>query len=234
MARRKKQPNSTVSGAKTHYQGMGYHIPSGYTREQVNQIYSEWQDKLQKSGHVDIEAFSDCLPGLSSPFLRGSKSYKTYESFNDISQALSYVQTYINYYMFSRSSRTKYYKDHAACLFLLRCYVEQVEYRDIAGLANTGDKASFSKLYPNIEYPNFFNPLSMKKSHYWAYQKTRRILNHCWLWHVTDANGELKPKDLEVFHFLGLDCKGTEEYYNSVLAPLGLDTIKLKNKEAKY
>jgi hypothetical protein len=234
MARRKKQPTSTISGARNHYQGLGYHVPAGYTLEQVNQIFSEWNLKLQKSGHVDIEAFSDCLAGLSSPFLRGSKSYKAYEASHDPSLAISYVQTYINYYMQTRTARHKYGKQYAASLFLLNCYIEQVDYRDISALATTGNVKLFKANHPNVEFPMYFIPTTMPKSHYWAYNKLRRILNHCWLWHITDQNGELSVRDLEVFGFLGLDCKGTEDYYNSVIVPLGLQPIKLKHKEAKY
>lgn len=233
MAKRQKQPNSTVSGARTHYEGAGYYIPHGYTLEQVNKIFSEWQLKLQKSGHVDIESFSDCLPGLSSPFLRGTKNFKSFEYQHDPSEAISYVQTYINYYMNSRAARHKYGKSYTNCLFLLNCYIEQAEYRDISALAVSGDLKAFSKLYPNIEYPNAFKPLTLYKSHYWAYNKIRRILNHCWLWHVTSPQGELRPKDLEIFGLLGLDCKGTHEYYNSILNPLGL-SVNLKHKESKY
>jgi hypothetical protein len=234
MAKRRKQPNSTVSGSRSHYEGLGYHVPAGYTLDQVNQLFSEWNLKLQNSGHIDIEAFSDCLAGLSSPFLRGSKSSKSYDPVNDPSVALSYVQTYIDFYMSSRNARTRYKSDYAACLFLLNCYMEQADYRDISRLATTGDVAQFKADHPNVLFPMYFNPLTMPKSHYWAYNKLRRILNHCWLWHITDQNGELTPRDLEVFGFLGLDCKGTEEYYNSVIVPLGLPAVKLKHKEAKY
>lgn len=233
MTRRKKQPNSTVYGAKKHFQGMGYHVPSGYTLEQINELYSKWNLKLQNSGHNDIEAFSDCLAGLSSPFLQGSKSYKSYDAVYDPSQALSYVQTYINYYMDTRNSRSRYGTQHAAVLFLLNCYVEQVDYRAIAALAVSGDKQSFRSEHPTVDFPTYFQPLSMPKSHYWAYNKLRKVLNHCWLWHITDQNGELTPQDLQVFEFLGLDVKGTHEHYNSVLNPLGL-SVNLKHKEAKY
>ena len=233
MARRKKQPTSTVSGAKRHFQGMGYHVPSGYTLEQINELYSKWNLKLQKSGHVDVEAFSDCLPGLSSPFLQGSKSYKAYDAVFDPSVALSYVQTYINYYINSPEATARYSQDLPVVQFLLNCYMEQVDYRDISRLAVSGDRKAFKSEHPNVEYPPKFHSFNMPKSHYWAYNKTRRILNHCWLWHVTDQNGELSCKDLEIFGFLGLDCKGTHEYYNSVLSPLGL-SVNLKHKEAKY
>lgn len=232
--RRKKQPSSTVSGARTHYQGMGYYVPPGYTTEQVNALFSKWNQKLQKSGHVDIEAFSDCLAGLSSPFLAGSRTYKAYAEHNNPSATFQFIQTYINYYMHTRAAKARYGNKLAESQFLLNCFLEQVEYRDIAAFASHGSRAKFSKAHPNVEYPSHFNPLNMPKSHYWAYNRIRKLLNHCWLWHITDQNGELEPKDLQLYEFVGLDVKGTEELYNKELVKLGKPLVSLKHKEAKY
>lgn len=234
ITRRRKQPNSTIEGSRSHYQGLGYHIPAGYTLEQVRELFSKWNDKLQKSGHKDIEAFSDVLPGLSSAFLQGTKSYKAFSSHNDPSATFQFIQTYINYFMHTRQAKQVYGARLAEAQFLLNCYLEQVEYRDIAALAVSGSRAKFSKLYPSVEFPSHFKPLDMPKSHYWAYNRIRKLLNHCWLWHVTDQNGELQPKDLELYEFVGLDVKGTEERFNKVLAKLNKPLIKLKHKEAKY
>ena len=231
---RQKQPTSTVSGAKTHYEGLGYYIPAGYTLEQVQRLASEWNLKLQKSNHQDIEHFSDVLMGLSSPYLRGQRAPKAYEAHHDPSEALSYIQTYINYYMSTSQARYRYGANHASSLFLLNCYVEQVEFRDIAALAQTGDSKAFKELYPSVDWPPYFTPNKLYKSHYWAYQRTRKILQHCWLWHITDMNGEISPEALCLYGFVGLDVKGTQDYYNAELAKLGKPPIKLRKPESKY
>lgn len=233
-SKRQKQPTSTVSGAKTHYEGLGYHIPHGYTLEQIQRLASEWNLKLQKSNHQDIEHFSDVLPGLSSPFLRGTKTTKSYESHQDPSEALNYIQHYINYYMHTKAALNRYSGDWQASLFLLDCYVNQVEFRDIAKLATSGDYKAFKLLYPDVELGKRFDASKLYKSHYWAYQRTRKLLQHCWLWHITDINGELTSEQLSLYGFVGLDVKGTEAYYNKVLKQLGKPPIKLKKPESKY
>jgi hypothetical protein len=234
MAQRKKQPTSTVSGAKTHYEGLGYYVPAGYTLQEIQKLASEWNAKLQKSGHVDIESFSDVLMGLSSPYLRGQRSYKSLQSHHDPSEALDYIQTYINLYMHTSKARWKYGKSHAIALFLLNCYVNQVEFRDISKLSNTGDVKAFKRKHPSVEFPTYFQPTTMYKSHYWAYQYTRKLLQHCWLWHITDINGELTAEQLSFYGFVGLDVVGTNELYNKALQELGREPIKLRKPESKY
>jgi hypothetical protein len=234
MARRKKQPTSTVSGAKTHFQGLGYFIPHGYTLEQIQKLSSDWNQKLQKSGHKDCEAFSDVLPGLSSPFLYNSRSPEALQSHHNPITALNLIRTYINYYMHTKEARAKYSQDYKASLFLLECYLNQVDFRAISKLKSTGDLESFKEKYPELELPYSFTTEDLKTSHYWAYQTTRKLLQHCWLWHITDHNGELTADDLTTYGFVGLDVKGTTQYYNNELAKLGKPPIKLRKPESKY
>jgi hypothetical protein len=233
-SKRQKRENSTVLGAKTAYQGIGYHIPHGYTLKQIQQLASEWNLKLQKSNHADIEHFSDVLMGLSAPFLKGTKTHKAYEAHHDPTTALNYIQTYINFYMHTKAAQHRYKADWQASLFLLDCYVNQVEFRDIASLAVSADYEAFAKLYPNVEIPKRFDASKLYKSHYWAYQRTRKLLQHCWLWHITDQNGEITPDELTTYGFVGLDVKGTTEYYNKELAKLGKPPIKIRKPESKY
>lgn len=234
MARRKKQPTSTLNGARTHYEGLGYYVPSGYTLEQVVQTASEWNDKLQKSGHIDIESFSDCLPGLSSPYLLNSRSYKSLQSHYDPSAALSYVRTYIEYYMYTEPAKLHYGERYKSSIFLLECYVNQVVYRDISKLAASKDLQVFVTKHKNVEIAEDFSTECLKSSHYWAFQNTREALQHCWLWHITDVNGELESEDLMSYELMGLNVKGTLEYYNTELKKLDLPQINLKMKPCKY
>jgi hypothetical protein len=70
------------------------------------------------------------------------------------------------------------------------------------------------------------------RSKFWVYISLRKVMNHCWLWHITDQNGELTPKQLELFDFLGLDVPGTEEYINKLLK-LDQSPIRLRIKPVK-
>ncbi len=216
------------------FQGIGHIVPVGYTKSQYNKLLREWNNKLQESGHEDIEVFSTSVAGLSSQFLRGSKPSKAYESHKDPSEALDFARTYQNLYMHTSSARWLYGKKHATSLFLLECYINQVEFRDIATLRRTGDKEAFLSEYPDVQIPNYFNIKSLFTSHYWAYQATRRVLNNCWLWHVTSPLGEISIKGLEFYGFLGLDLKGTHDKYNAELSKLGLPAIRLRCAETLY
>lgn len=225
--------SDTVS-PRSHFQGSGHIYPHGYTRAEYNALVREWNEKLQKSGHADIEAYSASVSGLVSPFLKNSRPSSTYRPHNDPSEALDFARTYQTTYMHTSQARWLYGKDHAAALFLLDCYIHQVEYRDIARLKTSGDREAFEALYPLVDFPTYFSLSSLKNSHYWAYQRTRKILNNCWLWHITDPNGEISIRALEFYGFLGLDCKGTSKKYNAALKKIGLGPINLKIPEAKY
>ena len=174
------------------------------------------------------------MSGLVSPYLKQSYAPSALKPHNDPSEALDFARTYQTTYMHTSQARWLYGKDHAAALFLLDCYINQVEYRDISRLKVTGNREAFEALYPLVDFPTYFSLNSLKKSHYWAYQRTRKILNNCWLWHVTDANGEISIRALEFYGFLGLDCKGTSKKYNKALKRLKLGTITLRLPEAKY
>ena len=231
---RRKQPSSTVSGAKTHYEGLGYFIPHGYTLEQIQKLASEWNKKLQNANHEDIEHFSDVLPGLSSPYLRNHRSYKCLESHLDPSEAFSLIQTYYNYYLGTTQARYRFGERYLAAKFLISCYINQVKFRTIAAIANGSPLKSFKLKYPEVEFPTYFDVTSMPKSHYWAYEFTRKILQHCWLWHITDINGELTIETLNQFEFVGMDVKGTQAFFDLEHKKLGLEPVKLKKPESKY
>jgi hypothetical protein len=73
----------------TFSQGIGYHIPDDLSESQWKSLKQEWEDKLAKSGHIDIELFSPT--GNFSPYFTKKSGY------NSFSGSSATVSAYYNY-----------------------------------------------------------------------------------------------------------------------------------------
>ena len=215
-----------IDNTTKHFQGIGYHIPKSYNKSEVLELYKLWNEKLQKSGHRELEHFSSLQPGRSSPFFVEAHNQGIYKESNyTISAFYNLIQTYINYYMLSNESRERYKLNWPVYQLLIQDFAAG---KSLITLVDQLKTWAFYNRLPSKNTASRAYGANKGRSKYWTYISLRKILNHCWLWHITDLNGELAAKDLEHLDFLGLDVPGTEELINSL--PATIEPIKLRIK----
>lgn len=228
------KPNSVLNKKKDHkksskFEGLGYYIPDGYTKTQVEQLFKQWNEKLKKSGHKEIERFSR-LGQSSSYFVEPKNGPQTQISNYNIQIYFDLIQTYMNFYFESPEARTRYKKNYHYFKLILQLHVDGV---GLTSIVERLKSIETYKAYLSREIDRQVFNKNKDRSKFYIYTQLRKILNHCWLWHCVNINGELSFKDLELYNFLGLDVPNTNVYINKILASQGLSPIKLRIAESK-
>lgn len=212
-----------------HYEGLGYYIPMGYTKTQVKELFKQWNTKLKKSGHNDVEHFSEL--GKSSIYFISDKKKSIYIKSNyNLETYYNLIQTYMHLYFESDLGRRRFKRNYNFIRLLMRDHVQGI------ALTKTTEYVkhlSWYKLDESDKPNQYCHSLNYKRSKFYIYITIRAVLNHCWIWHLTDINGELNAQELQHYNFLGLDVPNTERYINEILVAKGLETIKLRLPESK-
>lgn len=227
MSKTKPRPKFDIAkqdNEARYYQGMGYHVPAGTDKNELRRLYKLWNTKLQKSGHIELEHFSQAAPGRSSPFFVEPKTRGVNSQDNYVASAyFDYIQTYFNHYMSTQAAQDRYKKNYIAFYLIIQQHLSGVSLTRIVANLKTRE---FYHAFPDAKMRAGAYTKNKNRSKYWTYISIRKVLNHCWLWHLTDINGELSAKQLEHFNFLGLDVPGTEQTINSLSSTV--EPIKLR------
>lgn len=227
-------PNA-VGADNNHYMGIGYHIPKGYTTKEVKALFELWNDKLQKSGHVDLEHYSGFSVGRVSPRIRQNHNIKP-EHYGSLYN-VQLVDTYLTNYFETNRPKTKKLQSHWAIdKLLLHCFCAGVNLGILERLFTKPTKASVAAfidahgidLQAKVVYNN------EGRSKYWIYTRTKTALAYCYAWHLTDVNGELTAEDINFYKLHGVDSGATETIINSVRTAAGLPSIALKWEKKNY
>jgi hypothetical protein len=229
MSKKDKFNFAKLENVDKHYQGIGYHVPAGYTKQEIQKLFKLWNKKLQNSGHVELEYFSSTSPGRSSPFFCESRTQGIYKHDNyQISEYYNLIQTYFNLYMNTDAARKRYKHNYTIYRIILEHYITGMGFQSLCKLLT--DRSIYNA-YADKNTATALYQRNNKRTKFWSYTAIRRMLNHCWLWHAFDINGEVTPQQLQYFDFLGLDVPGTQDTLNAELARQGLELVQLRIPE---
>jgi hypothetical protein len=171
---------------------MGYIEPNevGLTRSEFKKLYSEWEQKLQKSGFNDIEYRSPSHTGHFTPFFRSNGSTATFMRLYDPAKEEYYrLARHFNAWMNEKpyagsKANTRWglkFKGNARVyktLWYLHC--EGLPYRAVAAMFS-GQVTKWNKNVKPVS-PD----LIQERSVFWAHDHTHKILDLFWAW----ANGQ--------------------------------------------
>lgn len=224
---------AAVDADRTHYMGIGYHIPPGYNAREVHKLFLEWNEKLQKSGHKDIEHYSSYIVGRVSPIIKASHPPKDENIGSQYNIGL--VDTYLNYFEQTKPRSAKEAKLWHIDIMLLQSFSAGVDLGSLIRIFNKPTKrakAAFRNRWPGVTTRDVAKHKGRSK--FWIYQRTKTALAHCYAWHLTDINGELTVDDVNFLQLHGIDSKATETIINSALAKVGREPISLKWEKKSY
>lgn len=224
-----------VKNEEDHHIGSGYFIPEGYDAQQLRDLYLEWNLKLQKSGHSDVEVYSNFHPGRSSPRLRRNHPLQVYNSQRQLISNL--IDTYLNY--FTRDSvkekrqKKYYYTDY----FLLQCYSNGIHLGILVEFFATVHRRAAERFVAKHELHNInIKALTRAKGRtkFWIYYRTRAALAYCYAWHLSHPLGELTETLVNTYKMHGLDIKEAPGIINRARRRAKLAPIKLKWELKNY
>lgn len=229
---------AAVDADNAHYMGHGYFIPSTTDARKMRELFKQWNEILQKSGHVDTEHYSGFSVGKVSPRQKNRHN-------SDLLQApslLNYqlVDTYLtNYFELNKPGNRKLRRLWKLDIFLLRAFTAGIDLgiltRFFAAPVEEADVVS--KAF-NDRYDFTLHTALLKRnkgrSKFWIYSRTKTALAHCYAWHLSDINGELTEADVRVLRLHGIDSKVCETVINRARKLKGLEPIALKWDKKKY
>ena len=192
----------------THAQGIGYYIPDNVSNADWHRIKQKWDHKLQQSGFNDIEMFSHArdghfLPTFTQNSIEKNQKLQRGAIGDGIEGYFSYCSTYYELADWQATFNCKRYQRKWALMReIFRLHKDGVSYSDMRA-ALQGRQTSYMKRFSILASHTKFR---QKRSKYWCFDKTRSILEQMWLWHATDASGELTPYDLSHMQATGISA----------------------------
>lgn len=239
MAKSKKSDfdrPEVVEAIQSHYQGIGYFIPSTTDAQQVRDLYNEWNEKLQKSGHCDIEHHSALLTGQVSPRLKKRHNSDLHNAPSLFNYQLA--DTYLtNYFDHNRPATKRLQSMWLADRTLLAIWTAGINLGDTERLFTnpTTTIVQAFKAKHALEHISDYALMQLKgRSKFWIYHRTRTALAYCYAWHASDVNGELDETALNIYRLHGIDSREAEGIINKARAVAGMQPVKLKWPKKSY
>lgn len=221
---------TVVMNTESHYQGLGYYIPSNTDAKALRQLFTDWNERLAASGHNDIEHFSSLLIGKTSPRLKGRHNSDLHNAPSLFNYQLA--DTYMsNYFEHTKPTDKRLARFWSSDKVLLTLFTAGINLGEIERLFKSPTEAKverFKSDYGLEHLTNYSLMLHKGRSKFWIYHRTKTALAHCYAWHNTDINGELTDSDLDLYRLHGIDSKDTETIINRYRAKAGKEPLKLK------
>lgn len=225
-----------ISAMESQYQGIGYFIPSNTDASQVRELYAEWNEKLQKSGLVDIEHHSAMLTGQVSSRLKGRHNSDLHNAPSLFNYQLA--DTYLtNYFDHNRPSTKRLQSMWLSDRTLLAIWTAGVNLGETERLFANPTKTTVKhfKTKHGLEHISDYALMQLKgRSKFWVYHRTRTALAYCYAWHASDVNGELDETALNIYRLHGIDSREAEGIINRARLAAGLEPVKLKWEKKSY
>ena len=162
--------------------GSTYIIPDGMTVKEFKKLKAKWDEKLQKSGHPEIERLH-ADSGLTLPFLYSPDNYNS-PSGSSYTAASLYNEHTAEYYRLCRvflahaDFKSLFPRKSVVYKYIWTWHTEGYTYRHIAKLMNTTAIPKYYRTY---------------RREFWSHWHIEQIRQAMFKWHREHEEGLLRP-----------------------------------------